>query len=404
MKLMAKDKSDIILDTDKPSKTWVVLLVCGILGIVGGIACAVVSFVIPPKTIADLEYPTIPSSSTTDEKFYSDLTGLEVASKAAKTLPTFCIQTPNGTDGARPQASLDKAGVIFEAIAEAGITRMAAIYQGPQSSIIGPIRSLRLYYLQWDTPFDCTIVHAGGADDALAAVKNGGYKDLSESLTYMYRGSPTVRRWNNLFTTGAQLNQFATDYGYTTSSVNGFARMTPEESKKARFDETVSEKLVIYKPAVSNTSEVKPQASSIVIRFGALPTYNVVYTYNKETNKYTRTYENNNINEILTCPDGDNGKVDPEKVCQKVSSLTPDVVVAIVVEERKASDNYHEDITAVGSGQAYIFQNGTVIKGGWSKPTVTDQIKFNDANGREVKLAPGQTIIEAVPTYGAIEY
>ena len=294
--------------------------------------------------------------------------------------------------------------MIFEAIAEAGITRFAAIYQNPGASVIGPIRSLRLYYLQWDTPFDCTIVHAGGADDALAAVKNGGYKDLTESNTYMYRGQSGTRRWNNLFTSGTLLTQFASDYGYTTSSVNGFARMTPEESDKARVDETVAEKLVIYKPAVANTSEVKPKAASIVIRFGALPTYNVVYTYNKETNKYARTYENNNINEILTCPEGDNGKVDPEKICQKTAGLTPSVVVAMVVEEHKAADNYHEDITAIGSGQAYIFQNGTVIKGGWSKPTTTDQIKFNDANGREVKLAPGQTIIEAVPTYGAIEY
>ena len=400
---MAKEKSDIVLDTDKPSKTWVVLLVCGIFGILGGIACAVVSFLLPSETLAEIEFPTIPSSSTS-EKIYSDLTGLELATKAEKNTPTFCIQTPNGTDGARPQASLDKAGVIFEAIAEAGITRFAAIYQNPGASVIGPIRSLRLYYLQWDTPFDCTIVHAGGADDALAAVKNGGYKDLTESNTYMYRGQSGTRRWNNLFTSGTLLTQFASDYGYTTSSVNGFARMTPEESDKARVDETVAEKLVIYKPAVANTSEVKPKAASIVIRFGALPTYNVVYTYNKETNKYARTYENNNINEILTCPEGDNGKVDPEKICQKTAGLTPSVVVAMVVEEHKAADNYHEDITAIGSGQAYIFQNGTVIKGGWSKPTVTDQIKFNDANGREVKLAPGQTIIEAVPTYGAIEY
>ena len=91
-------------------------------------------------------------------------------------------------------------------------------------------------------------------------------------------------------------------------------------------------------------------------------------------------------------------------VCQKVSYLTPSVIVAVVVQERKASDNYHEDITAIGSGEAYIFQNGTVIHGGWSKQTDKDQIKFNDSTGREVKLAPGQTIIEAVPTYGAIEY
>ena len=400
---MATDKSDIVLDTDKPSKTWVTLLTLGIIGMVGGIACAVTAFLLPAPEVEEDTYPELPSSSTS-EKIYSNLTGLEISSKSDNNLPTFCVQIPNGTDGARPQAGLDKAGVIFEAIAEAGITRFAAIYQGPQSSVIGPIRSLRLYYLQWDTPFDCTIVHAGGADDALAAVKNGGYKDLSESLSYMYRISSGVRRWNNLFTNGAMLNQFAKDYGYTTSTVNGFSRMTPEESDKARVDETVAEKLVITKPAVANTSEVKPKAPNIVIRFGAVPTYNVRYTYDASTNKYARTYENNNINEVYTCPDGDNGKVAPENACQKVASLTPSVVVAIVVEERKAADNYHEDITAVGSGEAYIFQNGTLIKGGWSKATVTDQIKFNDANGREVKLAPGQTIIEAVPTYGAIEY
>lgn len=400
---MAKDKSDIVLDTDKPSKAWVILLTLGIIGMVGGVACTVGSFLIPAPEVATDEYPTLPSSSTS-EKIYSDLTGLEISSKSENSLPTFCIQTPNGTDGARPQAGLDKAGVIFEAIAEAGITRLAAIYQGPKTSVIGPIRSLRLYYLQWDTPFDCTIVHAGGADDALAAVKNGGYKDLTESVTYMYRGSSNTRRWNNLFTTGIMLNQFATDYGYTTSKVNGFTRMTPDESDKARVDETVAEKLNIIKPAVSNTSEIKPKAANITIRFGALPTYNVTYTYDAKTNKYNRAYENNNINEILSCPDGDNGKVDPEKVCQKVSYLTPSVVVAMVVQERKASDNYHEDITAIGSGEAYIFQNGTVIHGGWSKQTDKDQIKFNDSTGREVKLAPGQTIIEAVPTYGAIEY
>lgn len=398
----ATKKKDIVLENDKPSKAWVALLTIGILGIIGGIACSVVAFVLPPEEVAELVFPTIPST-TEEDKLYSDLTGLEVASKADKTLPTFCIQTPNGVDGARPQAGLDKAGVIFEAIAEAGITRMAAIYQGPTQAVIGPIRSLRLYYLQWDTPFDCTIVHAGGADDALAAVRNGGYKDMTENYTYMYRGTTGTRRWNNLFTTATLLNQFAADYGYKTSTVHGFTRMTPTESEKARIDATVAEKLSITKPATLNTSEVKPTAPNIMIRFGAVQTFNVRYTYNAKTNTYDRTYENNNTNQILTCPDGDRGKVDPEKICQQ-SQLSPAVVVAMVVEEKRAWDNYHEDITAIGSGEAYIFQNGVMIHGGWSKPTVNDQIKFNDANGKEIALAPGQTIVEAVPTYGAIEY
>ena len=76
----------------------------------------------------------------------------------------------------------------------------------------------------------------------------------------------------------------------------------------------------------------------------------------------------------------------------------------MVVEEKKASDNYHEDIKAIGSGGAYIFQNGTVIKGEWLKSSAQEQIKFYDENGAEIKLAPGQTFVEAVPNYGSIEY
>ena len=387
---------------EQPSKTWLILTILGIVGMVGGVACALVAFLLPEKEVEEIEFPTVPSKQE-EEKFYSNLTGLEVASEAEKTAPTFCVQTPNGTDGARPQAGLNTAGVIFEAIAEAGITRFAAIYQNPTSAVIGPIRSLRIYYLQWDTPFDCTIVHAGGADDALAAVRNGGYKDLSESRLYMYRGDSGLRRWNNLFTNATLLKQFATDEGYTTSNVNGFARMTPDESTKVRVDNTVAEKLVITKPALKDTHETTPAASNIMIRFGSIPTYNVKYTYNKATNSYDRGYENDNINEILVCPNEDKGQRNPEEVCSQ-GTLSPAVVIAMVVEERKAEDNYHEDITAVGEGEAYIFQNGMVIHGGWSKPTTGDQIKFNDANGNEVKLAPGQTVVEAVPTYGGIEF
>ena len=84
--------------------------------------------------------------------------------------------------------------------------------------------------------------------------------------------------------------------------------------------------------------------------------------------------------------------------------MSPSVVVAMVVSERRASDNYHEDITTIGSGDAYIFQNGTAIKGTWNKASRADQIRFLDPEGKEIKLAPGQTIVSAVPNYGGIDY
>ena len=172
---------------NKTPKSWLVFLIIGIVGVLGGVACLLVALLAPKEILPDLEFPTIPST-TSVTKIYSNLTGLEIASEADKTAPAYCIQTPNGTDGARPQVGLTEAGVVFEAIAEVGITRFAAIYQKPTSAVIGPIRSLRIYYLQWDTPFDCAIVHAGGSDDAIAAVRSGGYKDLTENYTYMYRG------------------------------------------------------------------------------------------------------------------------------------------------------------------------------------------------------------------------
>ena len=76
----------------------------------------------------------------------------------------------------------------------------------------------------------------------------------------------------------------------------------------------------------------------------------------------------------------------------------------MMVSERRASDNYHEDITTTGSGEAYIFQNGAAIKGTWKKPSVAEQIRFYDEDGTEIALAPGQTFIEAVPNYGSVEY
>ena len=150
----------------KTKKSGLPFLIIGIVCLLCGGALVATALLMPKKSLPDFAFPEVPSKKPESNNIYSNLTGEIVASEEEKAAPTFCIQTPNGTDGARPQVGLTQAGVIFEAIAEAGITRFAAIYQNPSSAAIGPIRSLRMYYLMWDTPFDCTIVHAGGADDA----------------------------------------------------------------------------------------------------------------------------------------------------------------------------------------------------------------------------------------------
>ena len=387
--------------SEKLDKKHLVFLVLGTFGILGGLVCLLVGIFGVDKKASELIFDKEDENS--EQTIYSALTGEPLAEASLLTAPAYCVQTPNGTDGARPQAGLNEAGVVFEAIAEAGITRFAAIYQNPSSAVIGPIRSLRIYYLEWDTPFDCTIVHAGGSGDALAAVSAGGYKDLSENYTYMYRGTYGSRLWNNLFTTSAYLKQFSADHGYNTSEINGFSRMTPEESVEELVDANIEEALDIIEPTDKDTSEIMVEVASIDLRLGGWANFNVHYDYNIETNTYDRSYESGTPHQVYACAAEDLGEKNPEDVCNLVQ-ISPSVVVAMVVKESKASDNYHEDIAAIGSGDAYIFQNGTVITGTWNKASKNDQIKFSDEEGNEILLAPGQTFVTAVPNYGSVDY
>ena len=367
---------------EKSEKSWLVFLIIGILSLIGGIVCLLVVFLKPVEKKADLAFPKIPSE-TEPEESYSSLTGEVLKDAELKNAPLYCIQVPNGLDGARPQAGLTEAGVMFEAIAEAGITRFAAIFEKPTTAVIGPIRSLRTYFLNWDVPFDCTIIHAGGSADAMAALRSGGYKEQDENYYYMYRGTAGTRLWNNLFTTSSSIERFSTDSGYSTSNATGFSRLTPKQAKIARIDGLVEEKLNITKETEKDTSELTPEVSDISFIFGGVPSFNVVYHYDLARNSYLRSYGDGAAHEVYKCQDGDLGEINPEGSCE-LTQLAPKVVIAMIVQEGRASDNYHEDITTSGSGRAYVFQNGMVTTGTWNKGSTEEQIKFIDDNGNEI--------------------
>lgn len=400
------EKSSIkIEDIKEPKgKSWIVFLSIGIFGILAGAGCIAAVFLMPEKILDDITFPTIPSKVADESsKTYSNLTGQELADASLNNSPAYCIQIPNGLDGARPQTGLQEAGVVFEAIAERGVTRFAAIFQNPTNSIIGPIRSLRLYYLQWDTPFDCTIVHAGGSDEAMAAVQSGGYKTLMEDYDYEYRGNYDYHLWNNLFTTPGLLAQNSADFNRGASNIKGFTRVTPETAAINRVNSTATEKLEITTATDNDTSALTPEASSINISFSNNSYFDVVYSYNAETNSYDRSYAYGEAHTSYKCPEENLINKDPQDVCSE-TQLSPSVVIAMFVNESVASDNYHENITTIGNGTAYVFQNGTVTKGTWNKNSTSEQIRFYDESDNEISLIPGQTWVSAIPQYGSIDF
>lgn len=330
------------------------------------------------------------------DPIYSTLTGEEISDASLNNSPTYCVQIPNGNDGARSQAGLGQAAVVFEAIAERGITRFAAVFQNPTVGVIGPIRSLRTYYLDWDTPFDCTIVHAGGSDEAIAGLRRGGQRELDESNVYMWRETNTNRMWNNLFTSPANLAQYNETKGYTTSSPKSFPRLTPDEA------DTAKKELVACSSEDAENCAINA-VDTISLQFGASNTFNTVYKYDYATNKYLRFYATGEPHTSYECP-ANLPEPNTKTQCGEPVQLAPSVVVAMVVQERVDSDGYHEAITTIGTGPATIFQNGHAIEGTWTKASQSSQIVFRDANGDTVQFTPGQVWIAAIPQYGRIEY
>lgn len=329
------------------------------------------------------------------DPIYSILTGEEIPDASLNQSPTYCIQIPNGVDG-RPQAGLDQAAVVFEAIAEAGITRFAAVFQNPSASAIGPIRSLRPYYLNWDLPFDCAIIHQGGSSEALYALANSGALDLEEDDRYTWRELGSPRNWNNLFISSQTLANFSRDYNQPAPQLQAFPRLTPDQVTELLNNRTDC-------AVDANNADCFQPISNITLHISNIAAYDPVYTYNPSTNTYARSYADGEAHLVYDCA-ADLVQPVTTNNCGEPIQLNPDVVIAMRVLESKMADNYHEQIATIGEGAATIFQNGTVIEGTWSKSAANQQIIFRDAAGEVIRFAPGQVWISAVPQFGSVEY
>ena len=73
----------------------------------------------------------------------------------------------NNLSKALPQLGVSQADVIYEIVAEGGITRMLAVFQDIEGvGDLGSVRSARDYYVSLACGHDAISVHAGGSPQA----------------------------------------------------------------------------------------------------------------------------------------------------------------------------------------------------------------------------------------------
>jgi len=301
-----------------------------------------------PQMAADI--PIKPRPKT----YYAPLTGLKVKNEAATKKVVNAIIIENSPE-ARPQSGLKEAEIVYEAIAEGGVTRFLALYQQNSPKLIGPVRSLRPYYIDWLRPYDPSVIHVGGSAKALKEIRGGDYKDLDQFFNdgAYYRSTDRVAP-HNVYTTSARLAALNKAKKYTSSRPIAIARADAD-------------------PAA------KPNAQKISVKISSA-LYDSSYRYDKKNNRYIRSQA------------GTQHK-DREK-----GTISPSVVVVLNVSERtERQETEREVISTSGEGKVTIFQNGTVVKGTWSKKDQKSQLTFKDANGEDIQLVRGQTWITAVP-------
>jgi len=294
----------------------------------------------------------------------SNLTGLPIQDASINDRPVTGVMIENSPD-ARPQSGLDQAGVVYEAVAEGGITRFLALFQDTAPGYLGPVRSARPYYLLWAQGFDASLAHVGGSPEALNDIKTWGIKDLDQ---FANGGSYTriSSRYapHNVYTSIANLNAIESKKGYGASKYTSFPRKIDQPSKA-------------------------PNARSVDFAISSYY-YNSHWDYDTVNNRYVRS-------------EGGAAHVQVDQAGNK-TQITPKVVIALVMPQGIEADDLHTAYNTIGSGTMYVFQDGIMQQGTWNKPNGPSNFTFTDAKGQPLRLDAGQTWITVMGSAGGVTF
>lgn len=303
----------------------------------------------------------------------------------------------------RPPTGISRADVVYEAVAEGGITRFLAIYYcGAAASDvqIAPVRSARVYFIDWAAEYGDKPIftHVGGANDYAGT---GETARAARALELLETLGWRVSKGNDLDTTfdsgfpifwrnyerldhpvATEHTMMASlDAAYEEAERRGFGAENAEGDKWD--DGFVKWKFTDGPP------EDADEASELSFEFWSnSEEYDVIWKYNQEKEVYLR--ENDGAVHI--------DKASGEQISAK------NVVILFARERGPVDINKHILYTTIGTGKALVFRDGKVIEGTWRKDSETERTEFVDKGGSEIAFAGGPIWIEVVPSGNEIEY
>lgn len=303
------------------------------------------------------------------------------------------VMVENSTS-ARPQSGLSFADVVYEAVAEGGITRFMAVYLCKDSEAIGPVRSARTYYLDWISEYGelPLYAHVGGANspgpaDALGQIKQYGWYSYND-LEGLNLGVPVFRRDYE------RLGNVATEHTVYTATDNAWAFAAKDRDLAGSWTENfVPWKFKDDAPISDRTSKMTASFNFSNTKAAYLDDYSVIWKYDKDSNGFLRS----------------NGAKPFKDLNTNQQILAKNIIIQFMpmsIADDGYSEEGHGSHTLYGNkgtGKALILLDGKSINGTWQKPTRTDRTIFYDEAGNEIKFNRGLIWIETLPTGQAVK-
>lgn len=346
------------------------VLVLLLVLIVGGIVMAVSG---SSGDTATEEVEIVPEEVAEEFDGRRFLDGVPVDEENANAYPIM-IMIENLVTIRELHSGLQNAGVVYEALAEGGITRFGAVYtnyreEDEQVEVFAPVRSARHYFVEIAKEYGAMYVHAGGSPYALEELATTtdveNLDQIGGSEGYFYRVAE-IAAPHNLNTSHELLMSALEDRDLDTASGTYspwlFRTETDEEDRTA----------------TEQTINIPYTAESYAVR----------YEYDSVANLYDRF----------------NGGV--EHVDQNTGEqiTVKNIVVQFADTSLLEADTGRLDITLVGEGRALVFQEGQVVEGTWTKEEETSRTRFYDENDQEVEFVPGNIWVNIVPSDNEVTY
>jgi hypothetical protein len=311
------------------------------------------------------------------------------------------IMVENSIDS-RPQSGLGSADIVYEAVAEGGVTRFMGMYYCDaamtDSLMVAPVRSARIYFVNLVSEYDALYNHVGGAgncDDvnvdprakALCLINTAKIKNMDQ-MGYAGDFKICHRLTNRLDRDVAYEHTMAC---FVDEIYNKAAKLnwTNVDGKGVSWDKNfVSWK---FKSADEKAAGSDAKTISYIFWSGDREfnqNFDVKWEYDPGTNSYKR-YNNNQLSVDLNTN----------------SPLKFNTVIVQFAKETLLGDlEKHLLYDVVGKGKAIVFMDGVAVDATWTKTTRTSRTLFYDLKGKELKLNPGPIWISILPLGNSVEY